>query len=198
MKRILVAYSTNAGSTAEVAEAIRKNLVEPQVEVRVLPIEQVRDLDGYSGVVLGGPMILGWHRRAARFFRARRRELAAVPVALFFTALRVTRDEGGGVRQDPGFPVLLDPRLLAEPARPSRLSFRERQTTVAAYLHPVRAAIAAVRPVSAAFFAGKLDYGKLPFLHLLFVMLVIGARPGDSRDWKLIASWAQGLRKEME
>jgi len=193
MKRILVAYSTNAGSTAEVAEAVRKNLEGPQVEVQILPIEQVRDLNGYAGVVLGGPMIVGWHRRAARFFRARRRELARVPVALFFTALRVTRDQG----RDPGFPVLLDPRLLAEPARPGRLSFKERQTTVASYLHPVRAAIAAVRPVSAAFFAGKLDYGKLPFLHMLFVMLIIGARPGDSRDWELIASWARGLRKEM-
>ena len=193
MKRILVAYSTNAGSTAEVAEAVRKNLEGPQVEVQILPIERVRDLHGYAGVVLGGPMIVGWHRRAARFFRARRRELARVPVALFFTALRVTRDQG----RDPGFPVLLDPRLLAEPARPGRLSFKERQTTVASYLHPVRAAIAAVRPVSAAFFAGKLDYGKLPFLHMLFVMLIIGARPGDSRDWELIASWARGLRKEM-
>jgi menaquinone-dependent protoporphyrinogen oxidase len=198
MKRILVAYSTNAGSTTEVAEAVRKNLEGPQVEVQLLPIEQVRDLNGYAGVVLGGPMIVGWHRRAARFFRARRRELARVPVALFFTALRVTRGQGdGGTRRDPGFPVLLDPRLLAEPARPGRLSFKERQTTVASYLHPVRAAIAAVRPVSAAFFAGKLDYGKLPFLHMLFVMLIIGARPGDSRDWELIASWARGLRKEM-
>ena len=98
MKRILVAYSTNAGSTAEVAEAVRKNLEGPQVEVQILPIEQVRDLDGYAGVVLGGPMIVGWHRRAARFFRARRRELARVPVALFFTALRVTRDARGGIR----------------------------------------------------------------------------------------------------
>jgi menaquinone-dependent protoporphyrinogen IX oxidase len=196
MKRILVAYSTNAGSTAEVAEAVRQNLEGPQVEVQLLPIDQVRDLHGYAGVVLGGPMIVGWHRRAARFFRARRRELARVPVALFFTALRVTRDGDGG-RPDPGFPVLLDPRLLAEPARPGRLSFKERQTTVACYLHPVRAAIAAVRPVSAAFFAGKLDYGKLRFLHMLFVMLIIGARPGDSRDWELIASWARGLRKEM-
>jgi menaquinone-dependent protoporphyrinogen oxidase len=198
MKRILVAYSTNAGSTAEVAEAIGKSLEGPQVEVRVLPIQQVRDLDGYTGVVLGGPMIVGWHRRAARFFRARRRELARVPVALFFTAMRITRDgSDGGSRPEPGFPVLLDPRLLAEPTRPGRLSFKERQTTVASYLRPVRAAIAAVHPVSAAFFAGRLDYGKLPFLHMLFAMLIIGARPGDSRDWQLIASWARGLREEM-
>jgi menaquinone-dependent protoporphyrinogen IX oxidase len=196
MKRILVAYSTNAGSTAEVAEAIRRDLEGPETSAEARRIEEIRDrdLDGYSAVVLGGPMIVGWHRRAARFLRVRRRELARIPVALFFTAMQVTR---AGGEQGHGFPVLLDPRLLAEPARPGRLSFKERHTTVEAYLHPVRAALAEVRPVGAAFFAGKLDYGKLSFLHMAFVMLIIGARPGDSRDWELIASWARGIRKEL-
>jgi len=196
MKRILVAYSTNAGSTAEVAEAIRKNLEGPEIGAEARRIEEVRDLGGYSAVVLGGPMIVGWHRKAARFLRARRRELARVPVALFFTARQVTR-AGGAAQQSHDFPVLLDPRLLAEPARPGRLSFKERHTTVESYLRPVSAALAAIRPVGAAFFAGKLDYGKLSFFHMLFVMLIIGARPGDSRDWELIGSWARGIRKEL-
>ncbi len=194
MKRILVAYSTNAGSTAEVARAIGKGLEGAEAAAEVLRFEEVRDLAGYAAVVLGGPMIVGWHRRAARFLRAHSRELARVPAALFFTALRVTRD---GSEQGRGFPVLLDPRLLAEPARPDRLSFKERQTTVGSYLRPVRAALAEVKPVGAAFFAGKLDYGKLGFLHRLFVMLVIGATPGDSRDWERIGSWARDIRKEL-
>jgi menaquinone-dependent protoporphyrinogen IX oxidase len=194
MKRILVAFSTNAGSTAEVAEAIRKGLEGPEAAVETRRLEEVRDLGGYAAVVLGGPMIVGWHRRTARFLRARRRELARVPVALFFTAMQVTR---AGGEQDHGFPVLLDPRLLTEPACPGRLSFKERHTTVESYLRPVRAALAEVRPVSAAFFAGKLDYGKLSFLHMLFVMLIIGATPGDSRNWELIGSWARDIRKEL-
>jgi hypothetical protein len=32
---------------------------------------------------------------------------------------------------------------------------------------------------------------------MAFVMLIIGARPVDSRDWELIASWARGIRKEL-
>jgi hypothetical protein len=118
--------------------------------------------------------------------------LARVPLALFFTAMQVIRT---GAEQQHGFPVLVDPRLGSEPARPGRLAFKERQTTVASYLRPVRAALAEVRPVSAAFFAGKLDYGKLGFLHMLFVMLVIGATPGDSRNWELIGSWARDIRR---
>jgi len=192
MKRILIAYSTNAGSTAEVAEAIGRGLEGPEAAVEVRRLEEVRDLGAYAAVVIGGPMIVGWHRRAARFLRARARELARVRVALFFTALRVTPDAA-----QPGFPVLLDPRLLAEPTRPGRLSFKERQTTVTSYLRPVRAALSQVRPVGAAFFAGKLDYGKLKLLHMLFVMLIIGATPGDSRNWDLIGSWARDVRKEL-
>jgi menaquinone-dependent protoporphyrinogen IX oxidase len=194
MKRLLVAYSTNAGSTVEVAEAIRRGLEGAEATVEARRIEEVRALGSYDAVVLGGPMIVGWHRRAARFLRAHRRELARVPVALFFTAMQVTRT---GSEQAHGFPVLLDPRLLAEPARKGRLSFKERHTTVESYLRPVRAALAEVRPVGAAFFAGKLDYGKLAFLHMLFVMLVIAATPGDSRNWELIGSWTRNIRSKL-
>jgi menaquinone-dependent protoporphyrinogen IX oxidase len=194
MKRILVAYSTNAGSTAEVAEAVGGGLQGPETVVEVRRLEQVRELGGYDAVVLGAPMIVGWHRRAARFLRAHRRELARVPAALFFTAMQVTRT---GQEQEHGFPVLLDPRLLSEPARRGRLSFKERHTTVGSYLRPIRTALAEVRPVGAAFFAGKLDYGKLRFLHMLFAMLIIGATPGDSRNWELIGAWARDIRKEL-
>jgi menaquinone-dependent protoporphyrinogen oxidase len=137
MKRILVAYSTNVGSTAEVAETIGQALQGPEAAIEVRRLEEVRDLGGYEAVVLGGPMIVGWHRRAARFLRARRRELARVPVALFFTAMQVTRTSA---EQQHGFPVLLDPRLVSEPARPGHLSFKERNTTVASYLRPIRTA----------------------------------------------------------
>jgi len=194
MRRILVAYSTNAGSTAEVAQAVRENLEGPDTAVEVKRIGEVRELGGYSAVVVGAPMIVGWHRQAARFVRRRRKELSRVPVALFFTAMQVTQ---AGGEQGFGFPVLLDPGVLRQPARPGRLSFKERQTTVASYLKPIAGALAEIRPAGAVFFTGKLGYGRLAFPQMLFVMLVIGARPGDSRDWELIASWARGIRKEL-
>jgi flavodoxin len=44
MKRILAAYSSNAGSTAEVAEAIRRGLEGPKAALDVRRIEEVLDL----------------------------------------------------------------------------------------------------------------------------------------------------------
>ena len=52
-----------------------------------------------------------------------------------------------------------------------------------------------VKPVSAAFFAGKLDYSRLDLLSRLFVQIIIGARPGDYRNWDAIRAWAASVRQ---
>ena len=68
MKRVLVAYTTNAGSTEEVARAVADELGrdgQAQVDVRHLP--EVRALESYDAVVVGAPMILGWQRAAVQF-----------------------------------------------------------------------------------------------------------------------------------
>lgn len=117
-----------------------------------------------------------------------------MPTALFFTAMQVTRT---GEEERFGLPVLLDPRVAREPARPGRLGFKERFTTVGHYLRPIRRQLQAIRPVGAAFFAGKLDYSALKLPQMLFVLLAIAARPGDLPNWELILDWACKLRPQL-
>ncbi|HUV07186.1 MAG TPA: flavodoxin domain-containing protein, partial [Spirochaetia bacterium] len=121
MKRILVAYCTNAGSTAEVAGAITEALAGDGMEVDLKRFDEIADLPAYSAVVVGGPMIIGWHRKAVRFLKKNRRSLSRVPVALFFTAMQITKT---GSENGYGFPVLLDPRAAKDPADPARLKFK--------------------------------------------------------------------------
>jgi menaquinone-dependent protoporphyrinogen oxidase len=194
MKKILVAFCTQSGSTAEVAEAIRDALAEDGLEVEARRMGEITDLGPYAAAVVGGPMILGWHRQAVRFLRRHRDALARIPTALFFTAMQVTRagDEDGH-----GLLIRLDPRVVKEPARAGRLGFKERFSTVAYYLRPLRRLLATIRPVGAAFLAGKLDYRALKLPQMLFVLLVIAARPGDFRNWELIRSWAAELRPRL-
>ncbi len=184
--RILVTYTTNAGSTKEVAERIASN-IRPAEGVDVLPVGQVEDVAGYAGVVIGGPMILGWDRKARKFYRRHRAELAGLPVHVFMTAMRVTGagDTGG---------VVIDPGITVSPANPDRLSRKEKLTTVGHYLRPFTGKGAPEQPSSIAIFGGKLDYTKLKLIEMLFVMLVIGESPGDKRNWELIEKWAHNLQ----
>jgi menaquinone-dependent protoporphyrinogen oxidase len=73
MKKILVTYATLSGTTVEVAQAIGEEIAKTGLQVEILPLEKVINLDGYDGVVLGGPMVMGWHRSALGFLNKHRR-----------------------------------------------------------------------------------------------------------------------------
>jgi menaquinone-dependent protoporphyrinogen IX oxidase len=187
--RILVTYTSNAGSTKEVAERIAAKISVESGTVDVLPADQVEDVSPYSGVVLGGPMILGWHRRARRFYRKHRNDFKGIPHHIFMTAMKVTGSAGPGV-------ITVDPEILTSAADPGKLSLKEKFTTVEHYTAPVNKKIGGSGPASIAIFGGKLDYTKLKLPQMLFVMLVVGEAPGEKRNWSLMEEWANGLSFE--
>jgi menaquinone-dependent protoporphyrinogen oxidase len=91
VKKILVAYTTNAGSTQEVAETIGETLSQDGVQADVCRIKDVGDVSAYDAVVVGGPMIMGWHKTTLKFLRKHQRDLSQVPVAYFLTAMKLTK-----------------------------------------------------------------------------------------------------------
>ncbi len=188
--RILVAFATKHGSTPEVAEAVAEELRAGGADVDVRPASLDGGLSGYQAVVLGAPMILGWHKDALRFIERHRSELATMTTAYFVTAASLT--ETGEERID-AVPIVKDPWLAKRPKDPARMSFRERYARPSEYLKKPFAKAPEVRPSSVAFFAGSLDLTNMNIFEKLFVMLVIGATPGDSRNWDAIRDWARGL-----
>lgn len=190
MKSVLVAYATFAGSTAEVARAVGEELAKSDLTVDILPVHEVESLDGYDGVVVGGPMILGWHRAAIGFLRRNRRALERIPMAAFITAMSLTRT---GDRQVDGVPIHLDEKLPKPAQEGGRRTLRERYTDLRNYVRPILAAAGKRRPVSIGVFGGRLEYGRLKPWAVVFVMVILRAAPGDRRDWTAIRSWAAGL-----
>ncbi|WP_329092633.1 flavodoxin domain-containing protein [Actinomadura citrea] len=84
MIRVLVAYASERGGTAEIAEWVGAALRESGVEADVRPAGEVPSLDGYDAVVVGGALYVGrWHREARRFVRHHADGLAHRPVWLF-------------------------------------------------------------------------------------------------------------------
>jgi menaquinone-dependent protoporphyrinogen oxidase len=194
MANILVTYASMAGSTAEVASAIARSLEEQGCRVVVAPLTGEPSLEGMDAVVVGGPMIMGWHRQSLRFLRRQRRSWGDKPVAVFVTAMKLTR---ANAQAPLDFPLVLDPGIMVQEAAPGRLSIRERYSLPTNYLRPVLRAIKPNMPASAAIFGGRLLFGRLPWWAVPVALLAAGAQAGDKRDWELIRSWAAGLPASM-
>jgi menaquinone-dependent protoporphyrinogen oxidase len=168
--KILVAYASRAGSTAEVAEAIGKTLAASGAQVEVRPMKEVNDLTPYRAVVAGSAIQGGkWLPEAMQFMQKNRAVLAQKTFAAFMVCITLGM-------------------ASAEKYRPG----------LAAWMAPVRAL---VKPVSEGYFAGSLDFRKVPlsFNGLgLRLAVAFGALPkGDHRDWKAIHAWAESLVREL-
>jgi menaquinone-dependent protoporphyrinogen oxidase len=189
-KKVLVAYATMTGSTADVAQAVGDELGRSGLRVDVVPIGEVNDLRGYDAVVVGAPMILGWHRSALRFLRRHRATLQHIPLAVFVMAISLTQTGEASVG---GLPITVDEGLPKPPRAPGRLSYRERYAKLSNYCRPILRATHPAKPCSIGVFGGRLEYGRLKWWAVLFVMVIIQAAAGDRRNWDAIRSWAAGL-----
>jgi len=111
--KILVAYATKAGSTAEVAAEIGRVIgSKAGYTVDVRPVEQLEGVDGYDAVIVGSGIRAGrWLPEATKFVEDHGDALRQVPVALFAVCLTMREDT------------------------------EENRSEVAAYLDPVREAV---------------------------------------------------------
>lgn len=190
MNKVLVAYVTMSGSTAEVASVVGEEIANQGFQVDVLPIEKAGVLSEYDAVVLGAPMAIGWHRSALKYLTKHRDDLSRVPWAIFVMAMSLTwRNET--VINDVS--VCIDTKLAKPLPDTGHPSIKERYSSVDRYAAPILKAAIPAKPVSIGFFGGRLEYQRLKPLAMLFVMLVIQAQAGDRRDWKAIRSWASSL-----
>ena len=82
--RVLVAYASQGGSTAQIAQSIGLALLDAGCDIDVRPARQVERLSGFSCVIVGSALYHGvWMPEAFKFLRRHRAELARVPVWLF-------------------------------------------------------------------------------------------------------------------
>lgn len=162
--KILVAYASQFGTTAEVAEAIGDILGQDGAEVETRWIKDVSNLESYDAVVIGSAIQYDrWMSEAAEFVKANQHVLNQVPVAYFFTCLTLSK----------------------------RTEKTERQAL--AYADKLIALAPQVKPVDIGRFAGVLNYSKMPFyFRFMFwgFSLITGVQEGDYRDWEAIRAWA--------
>lgn len=172
--KVLVAYASRTGSTAEVAEAVGDVLAgqasdNGNVVVDVRLAKDVTDVSPYGAVVVGSAVYMGrWMSEAVKFVEKHRDALGQVPVACFTVCVLMKDDED------------------------------ENRRMVAAYLNPKGDRAPQIQPVDVGLFAGRMDYAKLSFLYRTIAKTVekatAGEGEGDFRDWEAIHDWAAGVR----
>ncbi len=165
--KILVTYASRAGSTAEVAEAIARTLVEGGAEVEVMPMQDVKDIYEYRAVVAGSAIRKSkWLPEAVQFIRKHQETLVHKPFAMFTVCITLAMGSGPQYRSVvEGWvaPMRNLVRPLSEGLFAGMLDFN------------------------------KLPFNWDTLLLRATVALGILPR-GDHRDWTAIRSWAEGLK----
>jgi menaquinone-dependent protoporphyrinogen oxidase len=170
--KILVAYATAHGSTAEVARFMQRVLRVYDAQVDCHPVDAVQSLEGYDAVILGSAVQEGmWLREAGLFLERFAEGLKTTPLYLFITCVRVLEQgglehvlkyyihqralEGMNVRDTTAFSGKLDM---------SAVNWEERWTLSLRY-----------------------DGKEMP-----------GNLSGDFRDWRVITSWVNKIGGDLQ
>jgi menaquinone-dependent protoporphyrinogen oxidase len=105
--KVLIAYASKRGATAEIAERIADVLRGEGLQVDVLPASRAGGVSGYDAVILGSAVYLGrWRKEAAAFLTANAPALATRPVWLFSSG---PTGDGGAFLKGKDFPEALQP-----------------------------------------------------------------------------------------
>ena len=132
--KILVAYASRCGSTAEIARAVAEDLKHRGSAVDLRSADKVATLAGYEAVVVGSAVRFGhWLPETVEFVRAHQAGLKRIPTA-FFTVLIMNTGPDVAARKarlgylDPVHAVMKPGAevFFAGRMEQSRLSFSER------------------------------------------------------------------------
>lgn len=169
--KILIAYASQFGTTAEVAEAIGDTLSQEGRIVETQWVKNVKDISQYDAVVIGSAIQYDkWMPEARDFVISNQNILEKMPVAYFFTCLTLSQRNEKTERQAMGYAAKL-------------YSLAPR-----------------VKPVDIGRFAGAVNYSKMSFFFRLVlggILTVMDVKEGDYRDWVAIRAWARNIELKL-
>ncbi len=163
MKKVLIAYSSKAGSTSEIAAAIGDVLNKSGMDVTVERIKNVKDIAAYQAVVVGSLIRMGsWTPEAKKFVESNKDALGKVPT-VYFTACDTMKKDTA-----------------------------ENRATVAGYLEPIHQIYKPLESgmFAGKMDTSKLSFFDRMIINM---MAKGEDPNKDYRDWNVINAWAEKL-----
>ncbi len=132
--KIIVAYATRTGSTAEAADRIARRLCAAGMSAQARPVAEVTSLDGYSAAILGSAVrYSAWLPEMTVFMSTHRDALSAMPVAFFTMHMLALGDDPAAVAERAKYTAKArdlvtptDEAFFEGMIDPARLSFLDR------------------------------------------------------------------------
>ncbi len=165
--KVLVAYATGHGATAEIGQFIRDALREKGLEVSAANVADVTSVAGYDAFVIGSPIYANmWRTEFSQFVDRFADTLKSKPSFMFISCIRVLEDDGPEYVQKE---YLYWPML--EKAGIQKVEVFGGKLDLKATNFEERWSLSA-----------RWDSETLPDM-----------RNGDFRDWEAIRTWANGI-----
>jgi menaquinone-dependent protoporphyrinogen oxidase len=116
-QRVLIAYGSKHGSTAETADAVAGMLRERGLEADIAEAARVTTLDGYDAVIVAGSIYMGrWHADSRDFIKQFGDELQTRTTAIFAMGPKTSEpDDLASAREQLDLGLRKLPDIGAEP-----------------------------------------------------------------------------------
>ncbi len=161
--RVLVAFATSKGSTAEIAEAIASEIRSAGRQAEAVDLRDSPIPSEYDHVILGGPIYYGKIKEVKAFVDKHGTALENLIAGAFAVGMAFAGDN-------------------EEQAAAGRKALDE--------------SLAPLKPANLAYFAGKIDPGKLSLIEKAAIKMV-KSPVGDFRDWDAVRDWARKVAESL-
>ncbi len=196
MRKICIIYDSVSGSTAEIADMIKKELLQRDFVVSSYRVDDVEDLNQFETVIIGSPMRFGgFTSKIKKFLNKHKDELEQLNIICFFSILYVVK-----IAEEPAIeiPCYVDPSLDMQTISRKSGSGMDKAHSLGHYLRTLQKKTHGLKFVSIAFFNGRLDLNRLGLFERIFMIIVISLttkqRVGEFLNPKAVTSWTKSLQ----
>jgi len=173
MKQILIVYDTKSGATADIAEIICEEFSKRGVKTEAKHVDDVDNLSSYDAVIVGSPIRLAkCTSKIKRFVKKNADDLASLPTAFYFACLSAI-ELANKPLPNPNIQFYADPSFDMKLRQRSEINFFEYLHTRWYYLKEFSKLIPQLKPVSIAFFKGRLDFSRISFTQRMIMSVAL-------------------------